>query len=127
MEECDAAYAHCGGDTCGTIAGLTCSGSEWCDYPDGSYCGGDDSGGVCRPRPMACADIWAPVCACDGSTYGNECSAHAAGQDVVSTGECETTPATDCRTTGCPMGQHCDACLAAGGVEYACIPDGAAC
>jgi len=91
MEACQRAYAECTGDTCGTIAGLTCGADEWCDYHGGG-CGFADGGGVCRPRPSACADIWAPVCGCDGNPYGNECEAQGAGVDVQYVGECESTP-----------------------------------
>jgi hypothetical protein len=34
---------------------------------------------------------------------------------------------TDCRTQGCSPGAKCDACLAADGVVFVCIPEGAAC
>jgi hypothetical protein len=36
-------------------------------------------------------------------------------------------PKADCRTTGCPSGSKCDACLGANGVVYVCISNGAAC
>lgn len=83
-EECERAYAGCsGGSTCGTIAGLTCAPDEWCDYPIARYCGGDDEGGICRPRPMGCDAEFAPVCGCDGMVHSNECEANAAGWDVT--------------------------------------------
>jgi hypothetical protein len=100
-EACEMAYAHCTGDTCGTIAGLTCRGGNYCDYGGaGGGCGFADEGGVCRPTPGACPDLYAPVCGCDGTTYGNACEAHAAGTDYLYTGECMDTPPSDCRRTG---------------------------
>jgi hypothetical protein len=73
----DAALPICGG-----FAGKPCARSEYCDYPDGSFCGGDDSTGVCRPRPEDCPSGGTPVCACNGGTYDNECLANADGVDV---------------------------------------------
>lgn len=33
--------------------------------------------------------VYDPVCACDGKTYGNACSAGSAGWSVSSKGECQ--------------------------------------
>lgn len=92
--DCEAAHADCDSPppplySCGGIAGVTCPDGYFCDYPDGSFCGGDDSLGFCVRRPSpACPEIYSPVCGCDGMTYSNGCFANAAGQDIVHTGEC---------------------------------------
>jgi Zn-dependent protease with chaperone function len=66
---------------CGGIAGGTCEGDEFCDYPVEHACGITDGGGVCRARPTACPEIYAPVIGSDGVRYDNACFAHAAGAD----------------------------------------------
>ncbi|MDW8363392.1 MAG: Kazal-type serine protease inhibitor domain-containing protein [Myxococcales bacterium] len=76
---------------CGGFADEPCDDGEFCDYPDGSYCGGDDTPGVCRPRPSGCPDVLRPVCGCDGRTYDNACNANAAGVDVLREGRCESS------------------------------------
>ena len=79
--------------SCGGFGGLPCGPSEFCDYPDGSFCGGDDSTGVCTPRPTDCPEPGGvPTCGCDGVTYIGECSAYFSGTDVAHTGECAPTP-----------------------------------
>ena len=65
---------------------------------DNSECGdhaickkatGDCEGeGICQPRPEACIMIAAPVCGCNGKTYGNECVAESAGVNVNFDGMC---------------------------------------
>ena len=75
------------GEPCGGIAGIECSATEFCDYPDSS-CGIADELGVCTAKPQACNDVFQPVCGCDGVTYGNACEANASGMAVASSGPC---------------------------------------
>lgn len=96
---------------CGGFAGLPCAADEWCDFPDGSFCGGDDSTGICRPRPDGCDLVYDPVCGCDGMTHGNACGANMAGTDVQSVGECggatECTNAMPCTGGSICSGSSC--------------------
>jgi hypothetical protein len=76
------------GAPCGGLQGGACADDELCDFP-GDTCGVSDEQGVCVKRPTleqcaGFADGFAPVCACDGQTYGNVCDAAAAGVDVWS-------------------------------------------
>jgi hypothetical protein len=72
---------------CGTIAGLRCESGEFCDFGAGQ-CQIADAGGVCRPRPELCLQIFDPVCGCDKKTYSNACEANAAGAQIDHAGEC---------------------------------------
>jgi hypothetical protein len=58
--------------------------SRYCAKQPGE-CDGD---GACMDRPELCTDHWAPVCGCNGKTYGNPCGAASAGQSVAYDGEC---------------------------------------
>ncbi|HJL18466.1 MAG TPA: hypothetical protein RMH99_22570 [Sandaracinaceae bacterium LLY-WYZ-13_1] len=89
FEACRDAHAGCPGAACGGFAGIDCGDSLFCDWPDGEMCGALDGIGTCRERPAACPDVEDPVCGCDGTTYGNGCIAHAAGQDVLHDGPCD--------------------------------------
>jgi len=118
--ECRLAHDTCPrvGGLCGTRGPPPCGPGEICDYS--SDCGAADTGGVCIVPPTACPDIYAPVCGCDGVTYGNVCEAHAAGSDARSAGECG---ADDCRARGCPTGTTCELCW----TTWECLPPGVAC
>lgn len=75
-------------EACGGLLGLTCDEGEYCHYTPDAMCGAADATGECRTPPDGCYDVWAPVCGCDGVTYGNDCEASAAGTSVAYDGRC---------------------------------------
>lgn len=82
---------------CGGIAGFTCDGGKYCDYPIETSCGSGDQGGTCKDKPDFCYELFAPVCGCDGNTYGNDCKAAAAGVSIAAMGTCDDpAPAASC-------------------------------
>lgn len=98
--ECDTVEP---GEVCGTIAGLVCPDGQVCEVEPGQ-CNVSDVAGRCVPAADGCPEVYAPVCGCDGSTYGNSCEALMAGVSVDHDGACGSQ-----KSCGGFAGQTCDA------------------
>lgn len=95
----------CGGFTAGPQ--VECPAGEFCRFALGDICGAADATGICSTPPEACDTVLAPVCGCDGRSYGNECEANAAGTSAAASGECEPNP--NDRFCGGLLGLQCEA------------------
>ena len=94
---CDAPMGPCEPEPpepeyCGGFAGLSCAADQYCHYELGDHCGFADATGICQDKPGVCAEVYSPVCGCDGKNYSNECDANAAGTSVKQAGDCECQP-----------------------------------
>jgi hypothetical protein len=75
--------------SCGGHLGLGCNDNEFCNYELKAICGAADQTGTCEAKPQVCFEIYAPVCGCDGKTYGNSCEANREGVAAAREGACE--------------------------------------
>jgi eight-cysteine-cluster-containing protein len=75
---------------------LACAKTEFCKFAAGDC--GKQNLGVCTARPQFCTEQYAPVCGCDGNTYGNACFADSAGVSIAAQGECK--PLASCQQAG---------------------------
>jgi hypothetical protein len=65
-----------------------CGQGLFCQHQAGALCGAADAPGECVLIPEVCADIFDPVCGCDGQTYGNACEAAAHLTGIFENGAC---------------------------------------
>ncbi len=81
------------GKSCGgfVMNPMPCGAGQFCRWAPGDMCGAADAPGVCAYKPDVCTKHFAPVCGCDGKSYGNECTANAAGTSVATRGACAPT------------------------------------
>lgn len=80
----------CGGMPLGPIP--VCAKGLFCNYRSEDICGFADAAGTCAEKPGACLDHHAPVCGCDGQSYGNACMAAMSGVSVKHGGRCASSP-----------------------------------
>ncbi len=80
--------------------------------------------GICQLKGNICPAVAAPVCGCDGKTYGNLCAAETAGAVVKAGGACAGVPAPcgGIAGIGCPANQICELDSCVPDAMGACVP-----
>jgi hypothetical protein len=99
--DCPSGQACCGASgrcydpgclACCMFGVLRCTSNRDCSSTQ--YCAGEGCGtpGTCQTRPVACMEIYSPVCGCDARTYPNSCYAASSGVRFAFEGICRGTP-----------------------------------
>jgi hypothetical protein len=91
---------------CGGLADIQCPQGEFCNFAVGE-CLTPDAGGVCATIPVGCDKNYAPVCGCDGITYGNACMAAAASMSIEHNGACGDDQCGGIGGIMCDAGEYC--------------------
>lgn len=91
-----------GGASCGSRGLRPCPEGQFCNFDAAASCGRADVPGTCTPIPPPCRALARPVCGCDGMTYGNACTANAAGVSVEHEGECDSGGTACSADSDCP-------------------------
>jgi hypothetical protein len=75
------------GDKCGGSLSSACGAGEFCEHATAA-CSPPDLEGTCARVPQICAEIFLPVCGCNGRTFSNDCERRRDAVSKAHDGKC---------------------------------------